>query len=132
MTLDRPYCVVHIGLPYTSDIETLDIDTVQGETLVDKSKLITALSIFVQDSRGIWVGAAPPTDDTVDPLENLTEFKLRSTETMDQPVALATRVVTQNFKGRHNRNGRVFVRQVDPIPLSVLSIVPAGLIPYKG
>ena len=131
VTLDKPYAVVHIGLPYLSDFETLDIDNVQGETLVDKNKLITSLSIFVQDSRGIFAGTAPPTDDAVNALEGLTEFTLRENEKMEDPVALSTGVVKQNILGRHNNNGRIFIRQVDPIPLAVLSIAPAGRIPYR-
>jgi hypothetical protein len=131
VTLDRPYAVVHIGLPYISDIETLDLDTVQGETMVDKNKFISSLALFVQDSRGIFAGPEPPTGDTVDPLEGLNEFKLRNTEEMEDPVALSTGVVKENIFGRWNNNGRVFIRQVDPIPLTILSLAPSGLIPYR-
>ena len=75
ITLDKHYVVIHVGLPYTSDIETLDIDTPQGESLVDKAKRVNEVNMFVEKSRGIWAGPKPPSDDSVDPLEDLFELK---------------------------------------------------------
>lgn len=129
VTLDQPYAVIHVGLPITSDIETLDIDVAQGETLADKKKLITAVNVTVESSRGIFVGPKPPSDDDDDPLENLMEAKIRNEEGYDDPVALKTGVVNINTLSQWNSNGRVFIRQVDPIPLSVLAVIPAGLVP---
>ena len=131
-TLDKPYAVVHAGLPYISDIETLDIDTPQGETIADKYKLIGKVSVFVEKSRGIWAGSNAPTDDATDPLEDLTELKIRDDEDYDSPVALSTGVVSINIKPEWNSHGRIFIRQVDPIPLSVLAVAPAGLLPFRG
>jgi hypothetical protein len=132
ITLDKPYAVIHVGLPVTADIETLDIDTAQSETLADKKKLITKVNLYVEASRGIFVGATPPTDDTDDPLENLEELKIRDSEGYDDPVSLKTGVVDVAIKSEWNSNGRVFIRQVDPVPLSVLAIIPAGLVPFRG
>lgn len=132
ITLDQTYGVIHVGLPYISDIETLNIDTVGGETLIDKSKNMTAVNLFVEESRGIWAGARPPSDDDVDPLEGLTEFKIRETENYDEPVELTTDSISVNIQPEWNSNGRIFIRQVDPAPLTVLSIAPAGYIPTRG
>lgn len=132
ITLDQPYAVIHVGLPITADIETLDIDTAQGETVSDKKKLITAASVFVEKTRGLWVGAKPPTDDDEDPLENLREIKIRNDEDYDDPVALATETVDVDIKSEWNSNGRIFIRQVDPLPASILAVVPSGLVPFRG
>jgi hypothetical protein len=129
VTLSRPYAVIHVGLPYISDIETLDIDLAATETLMDKSKMVGAVSMRVEKSRGMWVGPQPPTDDDDDPLEGLVELKLRNTETYDEPMDLSTGVVTENLQPDWNSNGRVFVRQVDPVPLAVVAIAPAGMFP---
>lgn len=131
ITLNDNYAVIHVGLPYLSDIETLDIDTAQGETLVDKFKNISQVSMHVEESRGMWLGAEPPTDDDSDPLEGLTEIKIRNTEAYDEPVDLATGVVGVNIRPEWNSNGRVFIRQVDPVPMSILAIAPAGLLPFQ-
>ena len=132
VTLDKPYGVIHVGVPYLSDVETLDVDTVRGETLLDKKKFVSRVSMFVEDTRGIWTGPKPPTDDTVDPLENLTEVKIRSAEDYDSPVALRTDSVDVNIQAEWGSNGRVFVRQVDPVPMTILSISPSGKYPFSG
>lgn len=132
VTLDRPYAVIHIGMPITCDIETLDVDTSQGESIADKKKNVSKVSLHVEASRGIWIGSQPPTDDDDDPLENLYELKVRESENYDDPVELATEVVEVNVKSQWNSNGRFFIRQVDPIPLSVLAAIPSGLFPFAG
>lgn len=131
ITLDKPYSVIHVGLPYITDFETLDVDTSTGETISDKSKLVNKVSLYVEESRGMWAGSTPPSDDDTDPLEGLTEFKLRSDEGYDDPAALLTEVVDVNIEAGWTSNGRIFVRQVDPVPMTILSAVPAGKIPFR-
>lgn len=128
LSLDRPYGVIHVGLPIINDIETLNIDSYQGEPLADKKKQITKVNIHVKDSRGIWAGFEAPSDDEVAPLQGLNELKIRGNESMNDPVRLATEVVDITINNGWNSNGRVFIRQVDPVPLTVLAIMPAGLI----
>lgn len=132
ITLDRPYGVIYVGLPYTSDIETLDIDSAQTETISDKKKIVSKLTLFLETTRGVWVGGAPPSDDTTDPLEGLVELKIRNAEGYSEPVDLVTGVVDTNIQPEWNSNGRVFVRQVDPVPMAVLAVAPAGLFPFPG
>lgn len=132
LTLDKPYAVIHVGLPYTSDIETLNIDTAQGETISDKNKLVSKVTLFVEDSRGVWIGPKPPPDETADFLGGLTEVKVRNDEGYDDPVSLRTGTIDVNIQSEWNSNGRVFIRQTDPLPLSVLAVVPAGLFPFRG
>ena len=132
ITLDKPFGVIHVGLPITADFETLDIDTPNGETLSDKNMLITAITIFFEKTRGIFAGSKPPTDDTVDPLEDLNELKLREQEGYDSPVDLVTDKVDINVHSLWNSNGRVFIRQVDPLPSTILAVHPSGFIPVRS
>lgn len=130
VTLPRPGAVVHVGLPYMSDLETLNIDTAQGESLASKKINIQSAVAFIEKSRGMWIGTKPPSDDTVDPLEGLQEAKITTEETYASG-ALITGKVEENLESDWNNNGRVFIRQVDPLPLTVLSIFPEGFIPYR-
>ncbi|MCK5617511.1 hypothetical protein KAR91_87415 [Candidatus Pacearchaeota archaeon] len=132
ITLAKPRVVVHVGIPITADVETLDIDTVDGETLTDKKKLIGKVHAYVEDTRGVFAGGKPPDDDTVDPLEGLYEFKARNAEDAESPVALKTDVIDIKIESEWGQGGRVFIRQVDPVPLTILSIVPSGFIPFRG
>lgn len=133
ITLPTPRVVIHVGLPYLSDVETLDIENGNGETLSDKVKIITSVSMHVEDTRGIWAGAKPPSDDDDDPLEGLQEPALRNLEEYDEPTDLTSGVVADiAIPGDANLNGRIFIRQVDPLPMTILSIVPSGFIPKAG
>lgn len=131
IALDKCYGVIHAGLPYTSDIETLNIDSAQGETIADKKQIVTKVTLFVEDSRGVWIGAKPPEDEATDFLGGLTEVKVRNDEGYDEPVALKTGTIDVNIRSEWNSNGRVFIRQTDPIPVAVLAVLPAGLFPFR-
>mgnify|MGYP003145735564 CR=1 FL=1 len=129
ITMDKAYGVIHIGLPITCDIETLDIDTFESETLVDKKKRINRITMFVESSRGLWAGNEGPGSDSS--LANLNELKIRSDEDYDDPVALQTGAVDLTIGPEWTDGGRVFIRQTDPLPLTILSISPAGLMPFR-
>lgn len=131
ITLDNPHVVVHVGRPYTCDLETLDIDTVQGETMVDKYKLINKVHAYVEESRGLWAGNEAPTSDS-DYRSQLTEFRLRNDEDYESPSALLTEPIEVVTKAVWNKQGHVFIRQTDPVPATILSIAPAGYIPFKA
>lgn len=131
-TLPEPYAVIQVGLPYISDIQTLDIDTANGETIMNKKKLTTSVTLDLYKTRGLWIGGEPPSDDDTDPLENLYELKLRDSEGYDEPNTLKTGTEEINIDSSWNSNGRVFIRQVDPLPVTILSVVPSGYFPFKG
>lgn len=114
VALDRPYGKVHVGLPYAADFETLPL-SVTGQNLRDKYKLVNKVSLLCESSRGIFAG----TDS-----DNLTEYKQRSTEFYDQPIAPATDMFEILVTAKWDKNGIVFVRQSDPLPLTVLAVIP--------
>lgn len=131
ITLPDCYAIVHVGLPFIADLETLDIDTAQGQPLADQDKLIQGVALQLVKSSGIYVGPKAPTDDDDDALEGLTKLKYPPPDGYDPVDNLFTGTVDQNFDGEWNSNGRVFLRQVDPLPMTVISIMPQGLIPYR-
>lgn len=132
VTLDRPYAVIHVGLPFVSDLETLDIDMAQAETLADKKKIVSKVTVYVNQSRGMWIGNNPNDAVGTTTLTGLDEWKARDEEGYDDPVALHMDQVEVNIQPAANKNGRVFIRQVDPVPLTVCAIAPAGLFPLRG
>jgi len=131
VTLPKCYGTIHIGLPYTSDLQTLDVDTAEGETISNRKKRANKATIQVEESRGLWIGGREPTDDTVgsdDP--TLTELKERGDESMDDPIELKTEPVEVIFNAEWNSNGRIFIRQSDPLPLAISAIAPEGDYPF--
>lgn len=140
LTLPKTYGVIHVGIPFISDIETLDIDTPNAATISTYFKKVDSVAASVEATRGFFAGIMSPEEDpsnitvppsAINPLKNLFECKVRNLEPMDQPVSLTTDVVTVSVSTTWNRNGGVFIRQVDPMPLTILSIVASGDIPIK-
>jgi hypothetical protein len=121
-TFDEHYVKLNVGLPVTADIETLDIDTTSGETLMGKNTWIGGLILNVESSRGIFAG--PNSAD-------LTEFKLRAFEDPAALPELVTDKVEVNIQPEWSQGGRVFIRQFDPIPVTILAVAPAGLVPIN-
>jgi hypothetical protein len=132
ITLPKCYGVIHVGLPYISDIETLDIDTPNGEGIADKKVLINEVTAQCVESRSFFIGPKPPSDDDADPLEKMTQVKIRENEGYDEPNDLVTGKVKLKIQGQWNSNGRIFIRNIDPVPVTIAAIYPTGMIPFKG
>lgn len=128
ITIANARAVVHVGLPYISDLETLDIDTPQGESLKDRKINVSRVALWVEKSLGGWSGRSDlPTAD--EPLNGLAEFAERDdTVSYDTPVGLITGVIDANIDSTWNDHGRVLIRQVDPLPLTILAAIPQGYI----
>jgi hypothetical protein len=126
VTIDKPASVVHIGLPFLSDVETLDLDSPSGQSRKSEKVNVNRVLYSVEKTRGVWVGMDPPTDDSVDPLEGLDESRPSSTEDADVPPPLITDTVEVGIDSNYNNNGRIFLRQVDPLPFTLLAAIPGG------
>lgn len=133
--LPMPYVKIHVGLPILAEMETLNIDTAQSETLIDKKKLITQISMWVERTRAIWAGSARPKDDET-PITGLTqdlvEAKVRADEGYDDPVSELTGVIELGIQSQWNDNGRVILRQIDPVAAAISTISPTGYVPIGG
>ena len=106
---------IHSGLKYITDIETLNIEAPSG-TIQDKLKQVSEVTIRMDRSRGMLVG---PNKDL------LTEMKMREFEKYGEPDALISGDVKQALNPSWNDNGRVFMRQNKPLPVTVLAIIPS-------
>jgi hypothetical protein len=124
VTMSDPYVKIHAGLGYTSDLETLDIDSSQTETISDKHKNIGKVFVQVENTRGVWAGVS--SSDT------LNEVKQRDFEDYGEPTDLETGVQEVNIEATWNQHGRVFIRIKDPVPASILSITSVGFLPFRG
>jgi len=134
VTLDAAYAHIKVGLPYMGDLETLDIDTPTGASFKESAMAVSRVGIFVEKSntRGTFVGLQPPTDDLVDPVQNLDEVKGREVINYSDPLLLVSDYVEVNVPSRWSKGGRVFIRQVDPVPMTVLAVMPYGFLPVQG
>lgn len=122
ITLASTYVKIHVGLPYISDVETLELDT------PNRAKLMGKVTVQCEYTRGLYAGRALPADSS--PISNLQPMNLYDTEiTTRTPLTGRKEVV---ITSQWDFFGRVALRQVDPLPMTILSILPEGLYPPKG
>lgn len=115
-SLSRPYSVIHVGLPYVSDIETLDLDPAGGqESLRGKPKLAHNVILAVQDTRGMFVGQD---------FDHLLEAKPGRFGPVGVPISPTTGNIDVAISSTWNDNGRIVARQKDPLPATILAVVP--------
>jgi|694.fasta_scaffold15065_5 hypothetical protein len=113
ITLDKAASLVHVGLPIVSDLQTLPL-AVEVEAYAQATKKnIKAVALRVYQSSGIYVG--PDAD-------HLTEAKIRTTEPYGSPPGLQTGEVEVDISPAWTTEGQVVVRQVDPVPLTIVSM----------
>jgi len=116
ITLDNDYSVVQVGLPYFADLETLNIEvgladgTMQGR----KVKISKLIFRFLQ-SRGGWIG--PDENTLYEVMDNY-----RSIYSL--PIALYTGDQPETLGAGYESGGRIFFRQIDPLPVTILAIMP--------
>jgi hypothetical protein len=116
ISLDAPGLVVHVGIGITADAETLDIEDPSRTTLADKKKKINELTIFLEETSGLKVGRDS---------DNLTALKQDDAGVYGRPDLFTGKVTTPIFP-EWNSNGRIFIRQTDPLPATILAVVPTG------
>lgn len=111
--LPASYSHIHVGLPIRfAEIETLDLD-VQGSSVRDKKKRVGSLTVLLERSaRTFKVG---PTSAALVP------FMLQPWESA---VDEFTGPVEINLTSAFDDNGRVFIRHTDPLPLTILGLLP--------
>jgi len=114
ITIDRAASIIHIGLEYDSDLESLPlamgIDNGMGQ---GRYKNVNKAWLRVYQSSGIFIG---PDEN------NLIEAKQRTTEPYGTPPALKTEEIQIMLTPSWLDSGQVFIRQSDPLPLTIVGM----------
>lgn len=114
ITLDRAVGKAQIGLPITADLQTLpwyaQIDAAFGQ---GRAKNVNKIWLRVYRSSGIFAGPSA---------SKLTEAKQRTTEPYGSPPALKSDEIPLVIDPSWNQSGQVFIRQSDPLPLTLVSM----------
>lgn len=117
VALQTPASAIVVGLPFVSQLRTLPLDIPSEATVQGKRKSIPALSVRMQDSRGMKVGHSQDAE--------LFEFKERDDNLVMGAPAMSfsgdRRVV---IGGKYDTPGQVIVQQDQPLPASVLALLP--------
>jgi len=115
ITLTTGASRVHVGIKMVADLETLDVEAPSG-TIQGKPKSLPKVTVRFERSRGMLIG---PDKD------RLIEIKQRDASTpMGAPTPLLTGDIDVTLKPAWNSNGRILIRQQNPLPMTVLAIIP--------
>lgn len=117
---------IHVGLPITSDVETLDVDTVEQRPILLESKIVNQLNLKVYNSRGLYSGQNFGDGNYV---TDMTDLETRTEDIELGNVGNAAQApYTKRYEvaidNSWESNGRVCIRQVDGLPFEILSIIP--------
>ena len=117
----KSYSRAHIGMPFIADVETLDLEPPEG-TIQGAQIKISNISVKFEASRGLVYG--PVRGRTTETPSQLVEMKQREFERMGEPTRLLTGEKKLKMKPSWNSNGKILLRQKDPMPMNILSIAP--------
>ena len=110
ITLQRAATKIIVGLPYQSDLQTLPMTLNVDGFGQGRAKNVNKAWLRVYKSSGIFVGPDP---------DNLVEYKQRTTELYGNPPALKSEEVLVVLTPSWGASGQVYVRQSDPLPLTL-------------
>jgi hypothetical protein len=106
-----------IGYGYTSSMQTMRIESGSADgTSQGKPKRIHAITLRLHETVGIEVGNSPSENDRI--------FFRDSSMAMDQAVPLFTGDKDIEFPGGYDEDDRLYIRQTQPLPMSVLALFP--------
>ena len=111
--LSRSCVKIQVGLPYNSDLQTLPVAINIEAFGQGRVKNVNQAWIRVFQSSGIFIG----------PDENkLTEAKQRTFEPYGSPPSLKSDEVSVLMTPTWAQSGQIYMRQSDPLPLTVVGI----------
>ena len=110
---------IHVGIPYITDIETLDIEASSQGVPTIQDKLINVSEVVVRFYKSRLPLVGPNSN-------SLLQMKQRDGEKMGEPTQLLSGKKRYSIKPSWNSNGRLFFRQRLPLPLTILEVIPNG------
>ena len=116
ITLPIAASVVTVGLPYESVLETLTFDAnLEDGTTLNRKKRVVAVSVKYNNSRGSKVSVNGHRE--IDMLK-------RGTEGYNVPISLKSGFYREILPSTHNEATSVKIRQTDPLPITIVSVIP--------
>lgn len=115
VTIPTPAAIVAIGLPYESEAETLEVTVPGQETMLDKRKILSKVTVIMEESRGGLFGRSAA---------DLYEAKQRTDSDNYGSIGAITGKQTTTITDTWQGTGRITIKQTDPLPMSILAVIP--------
>jgi hypothetical protein len=123
ISLPDYYSYGHFGISYESDFETLDIEASDSRTFTDTRKLLNAVGVAFNETRGGYFGIEDAELSNMAPISPTNYSPFNNQSELDSFNGHMTIPIPTNWSER----GRVRIRQVDPLPMTILSVYPKGV-----
>jgi hypothetical protein len=114
ITLPKAASLVHVGEVIVSDMQTLPL-AVEGIDGYAQGRVKNVNQVFLRVYKSSGIFAGPD-------VSHLTEAKIRTTEPYGSPPSLQTGEIDILITPAWVRDGQVVVRQIDPVPLTIVSL----------
>ena len=125
--------IIIVGRPITADVKTLNISTVEQKPTLIESVNVNKVYIRVHETRGLYIDNQFPEEkigekngSTVKDMEDMETYYVPDGcdivgNRYKQPVS---KRIEKTLPGNWKSNGKVAIRQVDPLHFEILSIIP--------
>lgn len=110
VTLDYKAGRIHAGLPYYSELETLDFVVKGG---FDKMKSVPSVMLYLQDTRAIMLGTE---------VDNVVDVPFRTDEAYGDPTRMYTGFKEIFPIAGQRRENSIYIKNIYPLPMTVLSM----------
>ncbi len=116
ISLDTPAAIVHVGLPFTSVLQTMPLAAIGHDGISECStKRVSGLLLRLYKTLGFSVGSS----------EHIEKQSFRSSsDPMNAPPALFTGDKKVSFCAQWERLADIRIEQTQPLPLTILGIFP--------
>lgn len=116
ITIAEAASVVSVGLPYTAKLKTMKMEQeMGGQTIQGRMSVVPRLLVRFDASRGGFIG--PNETDVI-------ELPYRDGEAWNEATQMYTGDLLNPIEPDWARKVQVYIEQRDPLPMSVLSVVP--------
>jgi len=116
VTLPNAASRVMIGKPYTTTIQTLKLDNGNPlDTIQSRVKKISGLTLRLEKTMGLWHGPD---------LTHMREAKFGLPLLYGQELSMVTEDKSVTLSPSWNKNGQIVIQQRDPLPMTILGIIP--------
>lgn len=114
VSLQQAASTIHIGLPIIGDLQTLPFSCEMPAFGQGRQKNVNRVWLRVRNSSGVAAGTS---------LDALVPYKQRTTEAYGSPPNWMSGVIEIEPTDEWNDDAQIYVRQTDPLPVTVSSIV---------
>jgi hypothetical protein len=126
--------IMHIGRPIVGDLETLDIDTVEQQPTLIESLVVNKVYVKVKDAKSLYIGPTFPNGANGESVNGVTgmypidSFPVDYTQANPIIGNRAQPAQTKRYEiltqGDYSQQGKICIRQVDPLHAEILSFIP--------